>query len=217
MAVWWAGLAGTAAVAGTMSALAAFDVLTIATMTLLTRLVVLVFSFACAGLVFHLFQAATGSSRMLIPIALTYGLFNLIQNAEYTRNPPISVDVEGWRPALVLANPPHPAFQLVSFALLLAPPILGAVGRLIAAWHAGDGLTRFRHALSGAAIVAWTGGVLVIGLPVELPHDLLQLGARLAFLLSAAGFILAEEPPAWLVARLGGGNLQMPPPASPAR
>lgn len=216
---WWVGLAGTGFIAGLMSALAAFDVLTVAVLTVLTRLVVLVFSVALVGLVAGLFHAFSGKPRSVYPILLAYALFNVIQNVEYTRNPPVGVEIQAWRPMLVLAEPPHVAFQVVSFALLLVPPLLGAVGQFVAFARSRAPAARFRLATTGAAILAWVPCVAVIALPQGFPGDLWQLVGRLVFLLSAAALVLAHDPPGWIAARWpnAGGNVQMGRPASTGR
>lgn len=218
-ALWWGGLAATCGIAGLMSALAAFDVLSVAVMTVLTRLVVLGFSIALVGLVAGMFLTFSGGVRSLYAILLVYVLFNVIQNVEHTRNPPVGVEIIGWRPSLVLAAPPPAMFQVVSFALLLVPPLLGAIGQFVARSRTQDGRARFRLATTGAAILAWVPCVAVIALPQGFPGDVWQLIGRLVFLASASALVVAHDPPTWISARWAtpGGNVQMARPASPGR
>lgn len=199
---WWHAAAAVTALLALPRLLAGVGWLTAPVLEATLLVLALPVSFGLAALVYYLAFVATGSRRILAPIAAGYAAFYAALLA-YTATRDVSgFATAPWSLHVLHANPPGGWPFAVLVTLLFAPPVLAVLGYLRLYRHAPTPTQRYRIALVSFSVVALLASGLVaseVGLP---PLQGFYPTSRAVALVAAVGILLAYAPPSWVRRRL---------------
>lgn len=200
-AVWWGALAANLAGVAVTYVLAANGALDLPTQVASSHLQRLLLCVSMTGLVAYLLFVLTGRD-LLRPLAVVYAAYFAISIYSLAAAEPQGVFVGAWRTDIEYATEPPAWTNLVSLALIVAPPILCGIAFLVASRRASRP-QQYRMRLVSFAIVFWWVIAVAAGQRALLDVDAFQALHRFLSLLAALVVLAAYHPPRWARQRLG--------------
>lgn len=192
--LWWVGLAFYAVAGASQDMIAAFGPRPLVLFVVLRYVQMGAVCIGLWGLMYYVGYVLTGKRGLMVPLAAFYGLYYGAVLFLVTRSLPSGVEVEPWRTGLVFQNPVLGAAGVA--ALLVIPPLVGALTYLILYTVAREPTQRLRIILVAVATGAWSASAMTreVDWAAVLPA---VLG-----LLSGWTISWAYSPPEWLARRL---------------
>ena len=199
---WWHAAAVVTALLALPRILAGLGLLTPGLLEGALLVLVLPLCFGLAALVYYLAFVATGSRRLLLPIAVGYSSFYAAL-LTYSASRDVTGFVTGpWSLQIVHANPPGGWPFAALLVLLFAPPLLAVLGYLRLYRHAQSPTQRYRIALVSASVVVLLASGIVASEVGLARLAWVHPASRAVALASALGILLAYVPPTWVRRRL---------------
>lgn len=199
-AMWW-GLTALNQFAGAAlyaaAALGWVDLTAQVTYAVVQRLLL---SASMVGLMAYLLYLFRGRTR-LVPLTLVYGAFYAFQLWTIFARDPTDVLVSRWRTDLAYAGALPGWTDLVTFLVLVLPPVVGSVAYLRLARRVPSRSARVRVVAVAGGLLAWWVFAVAVGRPALYDADGLQLANRLLGLVVALGILFAFEPTRWMQRR----------------
>lgn len=200
-AVWWGALAANLAGVAATYVLAANGALDLSLQVTSSHVQRLLLSVSMTGLLAYLLFILTGRD-LVWPLAVVYAGYFAISIYSVSAADPESVFIGAWRTDLEYANPSPQWVNLVTLALIVAPPIGCGLAFLVASRRASRP-QRYRMRLVSTAIVFWWVVAVAAGQRALLGMDVFQASHRVLSLLAALVVLAAYHPPRWAREKLG--------------
>jgi len=204
-AVWWGALGVNIALAGGLYVLAAFQTPPLWLQVVDSIIQRLLLAYSMIGLMAYLSFVATGRDRLKTWVVV-YGAYFLFTLASLAYVRPVGVLVTNWRTDLVFAREGFAIDPAINFALLILPPMAGAIAYLRLFRRAESPAQRYRIALVSASIMVWWILAVIAGQRAALGADGFQVTHRVLGLVTALAVLAAYRPPAFVRRRLGVEN-----------
>lgn len=196
-AAWW-GLTAINQFAGAaVYAAAAFgytDLTTQVTYIIVQRLLLAASMVGLMGYLLFLFRG----KLPLVALTVVYAAFYAFQLWTIFARTPDGVLVSRWRTDLTYAGELPVWTDLVTFLVLVLPPVAGCIAYLRLARAVPDRSARVRVVAVAAGLLAWWVFAVAVGRPQLYDADGLQLANRLLGLAVALGILFAFEPTRWM-------------------
>lgn len=201
-AVWWLGLAVTILPGALLYVAAAFGFTDLALQLTYAHLQRLALVVALVGLMRYLGFVVWGRD-LLRPATAFYALVFVFSVFTLHLSQPVDVLVTPWRTDLVRAATNPGWVRLVSFLVIVVPPVVGALAYFRVFFRVEDRSLRYRVALVSWTLVVWWVVGVVAGQRVALGFDEFQLLNRVVGLFAALVIVAAYRPPLWVRRRWG--------------
>ena len=201
-AVWWGALGVNIALAGALYVSAAFQTPPLwlqVTDSVVQRLLL---AYSMIGLMAYLSFVATGRDRLKTWVVV-YAAYFVFTLASLVYVQPVGVLVTSWRTDLAFARDDLAIDPAINFALLILPPMAGAIAYLRLFRRAESPAQKFRIALVSASIMLWWILAVIAGQRAALGADSFQVTQRVLGLVTALAVLVAYRPPAFVRRRLG--------------
>lgn len=198
---WWLGVALFVFLWHAVAVyLVLMDVRVLAVFVVLRYLSFFVFTVAVAGLMMYLAYLFSGRSGWVVPVSLFFAAVFVTLLYVVTTSHPVGLEVARWRIDLVYDTPLGGLYYAL-LALLILPPVVGALFYFSLRFKTQDQYMAFRITLVSWAIVVWGLSSLLARFSEQ---DWWQVLTRSGIGLVAALMILfAYETPATVRNRLG--------------
>lgn len=212
-ALWWWALAlnitfGAVFILG--AALGWTDLALQVTYAFFQRLLVVV---GLVGLMSYLLYLLTGRS-FAGPLVVYYGVFYTLLVYGVVAGSPTAVYVGDWRTDLVYGTPSPRWFTLLNFAMLVGPPVAGALAYFRLFFRLHDPTQRYRVALVSWALIVWWVVAVLAGQHEMFGSQVFQVVNRFLGLGAALVILAAFQPPAWIRDHWGVRGFGEPPAAA---
>lgn len=201
---WWLLLSANVLTASAFYAAAAFGFTSFEAQLTYAHAQRLLLAASLVGLLHYLTYLFTGRD-LLVPIAIFYAAYyGLLEYTLLSANP-TGVFVGDWRTDLAYAetsagrNP----LRLLSAAMLILPPVVGALAYFRLYFRVKSRTQRYRIALVSWSLVAWWIVAVIAGQREALGQEGFQLVNRFLGLAAALVILAAYLPPAAVRRRLG--------------
>lgn len=213
VAFWYTSGANKILAAGANYA-AAFDRLSLNlyVSTLLINFALLAVGLGC--LLYYLLFLFTGKRRILYPVAVTYILYYFVLTYTLINGQPTIIHEGTWRISHEGTRAASGPLQLLNLVLLAVPQTVGALMLLAVRGRSQDPTLRYRLALVPLALVAWTIGIVLVGLPGFYDSAAMQFSSRAIGALAALITLAAYEPFSWVRRRYGVHGLEPSTPSA---
>lgn len=173
---------------------------TLATFLAYTQLLLLTIVIAVGALLYYLVYLFTGRRQAWQPIAVGYILFYIAILYYFAIAEPVAVVEGDLRTKMRYDNDlTDSALATVLGTLLVAPPLLAAIGYFSLFFRVPERSQRFRIGAVGGAFIIWFGATLVVGQLTDWSETTSWRIASQVIALGAASLVyIAFRPPTWL-------------------
>lgn len=196
-AAWW-GLTGINQVmGGLLYAAAAFGYADLTVQTTYVVVQRLLLSGSMFGLMAYLLYLFRGRMH-LVTLALVYGAFYAFQLWTVFSREPTGVLLSRWRTDLTYASSAPAWADLVTFLVVVLPPVVGCLAYLRLLARVGDRSARVRIFTVSIGLIVWWVFAVAVGRASVYDNDALQLANRVLGLVVAVSILFAFWPLAWM-------------------